>query len=371
MSDITTKMGGGKSVESNQASVISKAPPCTQSACGGEGAATMRMPEIDVRELSDEMLIFMLQLMAPEKYGKAAPFGKDAETGRPGDAERMGESKQSSVIGNQSAADEAVALGADAGSGGGRSERPGLATGGTPPFAQSDCDGEEGDCPQISQRDADSGHSPAPKFEPSLDLRKSASSADTVRSDGEEVPETPESRSGFVPQTAGGELHMPQDCPEIHWGKAKGSKLNAKVRNNEDFAGSASDGEAVQQRAEIRDQRSEKMTETPESSSGFIPQSTGDEGLMPRDCPEFINQTDLATSGSPATSVTPPSIQSACGGGGYAAEGRDPRSKVRRNDGNFAVGERFHSASYWWRIANAAGLSGVLAGKSGKSKAEN
>ena len=40
----------------------------------------MGMPAIDVRELSDEMLIFMLQLMAPEKYGSPATSGEETES---------------------------------------------------------------------------------------------------------------------------------------------------------------------------------------------------------------------------------------------------------------------------------------------------
>ena len=40
----------------------------------------MSMPVIDVRELSDEMLIFLLQLMAPEKYGRPATPGSEAES---------------------------------------------------------------------------------------------------------------------------------------------------------------------------------------------------------------------------------------------------------------------------------------------------
>ena len=40
----------------------------------------MGMPAINVRELSDEMLIFMLQLMAPEKYGSPATSGEETES---------------------------------------------------------------------------------------------------------------------------------------------------------------------------------------------------------------------------------------------------------------------------------------------------
>ena len=60
--------------------LISKAPPCTHSAFGGEGASPMSRPQIDVRELSDEMLIFMLQLMAPEKYGSPATQRGETES---------------------------------------------------------------------------------------------------------------------------------------------------------------------------------------------------------------------------------------------------------------------------------------------------
>jgi hypothetical protein len=89
MNDLKVKMAprikaesGKQKVEMETQSTVGgegKAPPCTHSACGGECAETMRMAEIDVRELSDEMLIFMLQLMAPEKYGQAAPCGEDAQ----------------------------------------------------------------------------------------------------------------------------------------------------------------------------------------------------------------------------------------------------------------------------------------------------
>jgi hypothetical protein len=48
-------------------------------------ASPMSIRPGDLRRLSDEMLIFWLQKLAPEKYGKAAPFGKDGETGRRGE----------------------------------------------------------------------------------------------------------------------------------------------------------------------------------------------------------------------------------------------------------------------------------------------
>ena len=70
-------------------------------------ASPMGMPAIDVRELSDEMLIFMLQLMAPEKYGSPDPQGGDAQSHR------------SSVSSDQSLAGKKA--------GGGRSEMPGEA----------------------------------------------------------------------------------------------------------------------------------------------------------------------------------------------------------------------------------------------------
>ena len=74
MNDIKTKRAGGKTGArtggSNQSSVIS------------HQSAPMRMPVIDVRELSDEMLIFLLQLMAPEKYGSPGSQGVKAESGK-------------------------------------------------------------------------------------------------------------------------------------------------------------------------------------------------------------------------------------------------------------------------------------------------
>ena len=109
-------------------------------------ASPMGMPAIDVRELSDEMLIFMLQLMAPEKYGSPDPQGGDAQSHRssvssdqslagkkagggrsemPGEAPARGKTEygmrktggndQSSVISDRAAAGESMALATDAG----------------------------------------------------------------------------------------------------------------------------------------------------------------------------------------------------------------------------------------------------------------
>ena len=68
MKDTQTKMAGGMMGGINQSSVISYQ------------SAPMSMPVIDVRELSDEMLIFLLQLMAPEKYGRPATQGGKADS---------------------------------------------------------------------------------------------------------------------------------------------------------------------------------------------------------------------------------------------------------------------------------------------------
>ena len=63
--------------------------------------------------------------------------------------------------------------------------------------------------------------------------------------------------------------------------------LNAKVRNNEIGTVSPCGGQAPQQRAEIKCQRSGKMREIPESGWGFESQDVGGELVMRRKCPEF------------------------------------------------------------------------------------
>ena len=50
----------------------------------------------------------------------------------------------------------------------------------------------------------------------------------------------PESGCDFVLEDIGDELLMPPYCPEFAGGKAEGPMLNAIVRNDEDFAGTAS-----------------------------------------------------------------------------------------------------------------------------------
>jgi hypothetical protein len=203
-----------------------KAPPSTQSACGGEDAeapAIKIMSKIKIKTEGD----FGNEVRVQEQWEEEAPaFGKDAETERPGDAERMGESKQSSVISDQFAAGESV--GADPGSGGVRSEMSYKVTLCTP-FANG---GEDGSCPQISQMDADSGRNPAPQSKPCLNLRKSASFADKIPSDGEEMPETPESECDFVPQHAGAKLVMREECPKIRRGKGENEKMKIEIGGN-------------------------------------------------------------------------------------------------------------------------------------------
>ena len=92
--------------------------------------------------------------------------------------------------------------------------------------------------------------------------------------------------------------------------------LNAKVRNNEDgtrirqsnqssvisnqsaAAKSVALGaDAVQQRAEIRDQRSEKTAEIPELRGDFVPQTAGGELVTSQDCPEFVGGDDRRADG--------------------------------------------------------------------------
>ena len=92
-----------------------------------------------------------------------------------------------------------------------------------------------------------------------------------------------ESPCDFVLEGVDMEWVMRRKCPEME-GKAEGSMLNAKVRNNEDSTVSASGGEAVQQGAEIRGQSSD---ETPESRCDFSSQDAGDELVMPQKCPEI------------------------------------------------------------------------------------
>ena len=127
----------------------------------------------------------------------------------------------------------------------------------TPPCTQSACGGEA-----LEQRAESRG----------------------LRSD--ENSETKESACDFVPQDVGGELLTPRDCPEME-GKAEGSMLNAKVRNNENSTGSASGEQAGEEMAEIRGQRSEEIPKTPESCGDFVPQVTDAEWALRLECPEF------------------------------------------------------------------------------------
>ena len=106
------------------------------------------------------------------------------------------------------------------------------------------------DCPQIREaaegrepggvkRPAGAGRSPSPggiaerpgKCQLSCELGQGVSEAG-----GGLIGrcETRESGGGFAPQGTDGEMIIPQDCPELPWGKAEGSRLNAKVRNDEE-----------------------------------------------------------------------------------------------------------------------------------------
>ena len=82
-----------------------KAPPCGQSACGGEdteGPAIKIMSKIKIKTERDFANEFRVQEQSKEE---ALAFREDAETGRPGDAEKKVESNQSWVIREQSAGD--------------------------------------------------------------------------------------------------------------------------------------------------------------------------------------------------------------------------------------------------------------------------
>jgi hypothetical protein len=245
MNDIKANMAPGGKAEGGKQKVEmavggeGKAPFSTQPACGGEGAATMRMPEIDVRELSDEMLMFMLQLMAPEKYGKAALWGKDESR------------KLKAEIAAQQRADI-------------RSQR------------------------------------------------------------SEEMPETSESGSGFIPQAAGGELVMSQNCPEMGEGKAESGKQKVEMAEMSELPESRC-GFAMPQRGRSSDAAPMGLVllgwisinmpalwasktvpslevwpilsrtpmdrcgsaEIPESKCDFILHEADAEWLMPRVCPEM------------------------------------------------------------------------------------
>ena len=72
----------------------------------------------------------------------------------------------------------------------------------------------------------------------------------------ETVTEGQKRGAGFSMESCEGERH-----------KAQGSRLNAQVRNDEDRTGSASGGQAAQQRAESRGQRSETNPESGLASS--------------------------------------------------------------------------------------------------------
>ena len=149
----------------------------------------MGMPAIDVRELSDEMLIFMLQLMAPEKYGSPDPQGGDAESHR------------SSVSSDQSLAGKKA--------GGGRSEMPGEAPArGKTEYGMRKTGGND-QSSVISDRAA-AGESMA--------LATDAGSAG-VRSELPGSSEMPDSRRGFILYDADGEWLMRQKCPEIGGGR--------------------------------------------------------------------------------------------------------------------------------------------------------
>ena len=101
MNDIKTKLGGGKMENRNQLSVSSNplppvgrraATPVLRPACGtredGPGGANGRAGDdhlallrclrpCDLPRLSPEMLMFLLQKLAPEKYGRARLWGND------------------------------------------------------------------------------------------------------------------------------------------------------------------------------------------------------------------------------------------------------------------------------------------------------
>ena len=109
---------------------------------------------------------------------------------------------------------------------------------------------------------------------------------------------------GFVWQDAGGKSVSARDCPEFQWGKAEGSRLNAKVRNNGDciafvFIARSWEDSEVGHRGILTldldpnqdlDQSGRARTlkeNLSESGGGFILEEIGGEWVMREDCPEF------------------------------------------------------------------------------------
>jgi hypothetical protein len=209
----------------------------------------------DVRRLSDRMLMLLLKQLAPEKYGE----GPRGEAGKQR-AETRGQRPEKTP---DPEAPESVC-----------------------DFVPQEADDELltlRDCPEIDGKAE--GLRLNAKVRNNEDSSRSASGGEAgeqraeIRGQRPEKtpdPEAPESACDFVPQEADDELLTLRDCPEID-GKAEGLKLNAKVRNNEDSSRSASGGEAGEQRAEIRGQRSEKTPDrkASESACNFVPQNTG------------------------------------------------------------------------------------------------
>ena len=308
MNDINAKMSPGVKAESGMQKVEmaggaeGKVPSCTQAACGGEGAATMRMPEIDVRELSDEMLMFMLQLMGPEKYGKAAPFREDAQQRaeiRGQRSEKIPESRCGFILD-----------GAD-GEGVMRRESPEFRRG----KAESrklkiEIEGKRkvGDSRGGGVKAVEDNRSPSPGgIAEGLGVRRWLSEAGKQRTEirGQRSETIPESRCDFGLHGADGEGVMRQECPEF--GESGGGReggVKAVEDNRSPSPGGIAEGlgvnehrwgvrrwlneggkqRALQQRTEVRGQRSETI---PESRGDFVLHEADGEGVMPRECPEF------------------------------------------------------------------------------------
>ena len=85
-----------------------------------------------------------------------------------------------------------------------------------------------------------------------------------------------ESWGDFVPQDIGGEMVTQRDCPELTYGTVVAVLGLATTPCTQATGG----GEAVRQRAEIRDHRSE-------GGCDFVSHTSGGKGLTPQDCPEF------------------------------------------------------------------------------------
>ena len=226
MSDIQARGVGGKPGESYRSATIGKSNP--SSAIGYPTARAWERrasrppptsgPQIDPRELTADLLIFLLQIAAPEKYGKyqtGEKAGGKIEGGMEKSESGHEQSNQSSMISHQSGDFVPEAAGGEAlmptscpelRGGGGvraggvkalpmhreRSPRPGGIT-----------ERREKNEPDGALRRADGGLA---------GTRRRKSESDQLPVSSHQSP------SDFVPETAGGESLMPTDCPEFGGG---------------------------------------------------------------------------------------------------------------------------------------------------------